>query len=37
MFKWLDNLGRKAFERVKWAMTALSGALTTGLIISLES
>lgn len=37
MFEWLDRMGSKAFKKLKWALTAMSGALTTGLIVSLES
>ena len=37
MFNWLDRMSNKAFASLKWAMTAMSGALTTGLIIALES
>ena len=35
--KSIDRLSNRAFKKVKWLLTALSGALTTGLIIILES
>ena len=31
------KINNKAFESIKWMLTALSGLLTTGLIIVLES
>ena len=37
LFKAIDRLSSNAFKKVKWLLTALSGALTTGLIIMLES
>ena len=37
LFKWIDDLSKRAFNRVKWLLTALSGILTTSLIIMLES
>lgn len=37
MLEWLDKMSNRAFAGFKWAMTAMSGALTTGLIIALES
>ena len=37
LFKAIDQLGDRAFKKVKWLLTALSGVLTTGLIIVLES
>jgi hypothetical protein len=37
LFKLIDQLSKSAFTRVKWLLTALSGVLTTGLIIILES
>jgi hypothetical protein len=37
MLRWLDKMSNKAFDAMKWALTALSGAFTTGLIIALES
>lgn len=37
LFKAIDRLSSRAFKRVKWLLTALSGALTTGVIIILES
>lgn len=35
--KKIDSLSQKAFNKVKWLLTAISGLLTTGLIIVLES
>ena len=32
-----DSKRNKLYSRVKWQLTALSGALTTGLIVMLES
>jgi hypothetical protein len=37
LIKMIDNLSRRAFNRVKWILTAISGLLTTSLIIMLES
>jgi len=37
LFKSIDQLSNRTFTKVKWLLTALSGALTTGLIIILES
>ena len=37
LIKLIDNLGSRAFAKVKWLLTALSGALTTSLIVMLES
>lgn len=34
-FEDLHKLGNKAFSTLKWAVTAVSGALTTGLILVL--
>jgi len=33
----IDKMSQRTFARTKWLLTALSGALTTGLIIVLES
>jgi hypothetical protein len=35
--KTIDRLSNRAFAKVKWLLTALSGILTTGLIVVLES
>ncbi len=37
LFKFIDNLSEPAFTRVKWFLSLLSGVMTTGLIIILES
>ncbi len=37
LFKMIDKMNHRAFARVKWLLTAFSGALTAGLIIVLES
>ena len=37
LLKMIDGLSRRAFNKVKWLLTALSGLLTSGLIIVLES
>lgn len=37
LIKTIDRLSKRAFARVKWLLTALSGILTTGLIVMLES
>lgn len=37
IFKTIDRLSNRAFAKVKWLLTALSGILTTGLIVVLES
>jgi len=33
----LNNLSNRALAKIKWGLTALSGLLTAGLIIVLES
>ena len=37
LFDWVDKLGKKAFNAVKWILTSMSALLTSGLIIILES
>jgi hypothetical protein len=37
LFEKIDNMSKLAFARTKWLLTALSGALTAGLIVVLES
>ena len=37
LFRWVDKLGNKAFNGVKWFLTSMSALLTSGLIIILES
>lgn len=37
LFKWVDNLGKRAFAAVKWVLTALSALMTTGFIVMLET
>ena len=37
LIKTIDRLSDRAFEKVKWLLTALSGVLTTSLIVILES
>lgn len=37
LIKAIDRLSNRAFAKIKWLLTALSGALTTGLIVVLES
>jgi hypothetical protein len=37
LIKAIDRLSNRTFEKVKWLLTALSGILTTSLIIMLES
>jgi len=37
IFETIDRLSNRAFAKVKWLLTALSGILTTGLIVVLES
>jgi len=37
LIKLIDNLSSRAFAKVKWLLTALSGLLTTSLIVMLES
>jgi hypothetical protein len=37
LFKMIDKMSHRAFTRVKWLLTTLSGALTAGLIVVLES
>ncbi len=35
--KAIDKLSNRTFAKVKWLLTALSGVLTTSLIVILES
>ena len=37
LIKAIDRLNNRAFAKVKWLLTVLSGVLTTSLIIMLES
>ena len=37
LFKMIDNLSNRAFAKVKWLLTVVSGVLTTSLIVILES
>jgi len=37
LIKMIDGLSRRAFNKVKWLLTAMSGLLTSGFIIILES
>ncbi len=37
LIKTIDRLSHRAFIKVKWLLTALSGVLTTSLIVMLES
>lgn len=37
LFKMIDKMSRRTFARVKWLLTVLSGTLTAGLIVVLES
>ena len=37
LIKAIDRLSNRTFAKVKWLLTALSGILTTSLIIMLES
>jgi hypothetical protein len=37
LIKMIDNLSSRAFAKVKWLLTALSGVLTTSMIVMLES
>lgn len=37
LFESIDRLGKKAYTSLKWLLTAVSGVLTTGLIVVLES
>jgi hypothetical protein len=37
MFKSIDRMGRKAFNALKWLLTAVSGVVTTGFILVLET
>lgn len=34
---WLEKMSDRTFSAVKWALTAMSGLVTTGLILVLES
>ena len=36
-FSAIDKLSNKSVAKLKWTLTALSGAVTTGMIIVLES
>ena len=37
LFKMIDKMSQRTFAKVKWLLTALSGTLTAGLIVALES
>jgi hypothetical protein len=37
LIKTIDRLSNRAFAKVKWLLTTLSGVLTAGLIFMLES
>ena len=37
LFKSIDKLSKRTFAALKWLMTALSGVITTGVILILES
>jgi hypothetical protein len=37
LIRLIDNLSSRAFAKVKWLLTALSGVLTTSLIVMQES
>ena len=37
LFKTIDKMSQRTFAKVKWLLTALSGAFTAGLIVVLES
>ena len=37
LLKWADNLSNGAFATVKWVLTFCSAALTSSLIVILES
>lgn len=34
---WLYKISYRTFSKVKWIFTAMSGLITTGLILALES
>lgn len=37
LIKTIDRLSNRAFAKIKWLLTAMSGVLTAGLIVMLES
>ena len=37
LFNMIDKMSQRTFAKAKWLLTALSGALTAGLIVVLES
>lgn len=37
LFKAIDRMSNRAFHAVKWFLTAISGTLTTWLIVVLET
>ena len=37
LFKTIDKMSQRTFAKVKWLLTAFSGALTAGVIVVLES
>jgi len=37
LIKAIDRLSSRAFAKIKWLLTALSGVLTTSLIVMLET
>jgi len=37
LFESIDRLGKRTYKAVKWLLTAISGVLTTGFILILET
>jgi hypothetical protein len=37
MFKSIDKMSKSAFKAFKWLLTAVSGVVTTGFILVLET
>jgi hypothetical protein len=37
MFNTIDRMSRSAFKAFKWLLTAVSGVITTGFILALET
>jgi len=37
LIAWLDSTSNRTFNRIKWALSAVSATLTSALVLSLQS
>ena len=37
MFRSIEKMSKRAFNALKWLLTAVSGVITTGFILALET